>query len=124
MDNFLNLDLMQLAKKAIELHPKDSTPQLSSLSKYVTISTEGVSLTDPTVDLDVNKVKFVGEGLDSISFADKDSEVYSYKTLEFGTRWILLEESGVLGSLVSQSYDDLLKALAGQLPHHLKNKIK
>lgn len=125
MQDLSKLDLMGLVRQAISLFNKEKDKiELDFLSEYLTISTEGLSLTDPTVDLDVNKVRFSGETQEDITFIDVDLLPFVYKVSDYGERWIYLNQKGILGSLITKAYDDLILAIKNQVPHHLKDKVK
>lgn len=125
MQDLSKLDLMQLVRRAIELHdPARDRLQLDSLSQYITVSTEGTSLQDLRSELDVNKASFTGEDAYSVSFTGVDKMVYNYKDEEYGGKWIVLDQRGILGSLVTKGYDDLIESIKNQVPHHLRDKVK
>jgi hypothetical protein len=124
MEDLSKFDLMQLVRRAIELHNPKEALQLDNLTEYITISTEGGSLTDLGVDLDVNKVSFSAETSTEVTFTDKDLVPYTHKASEFGKTWIVLNQRGILGSLLTKAYDDLILAIKNQVPHELKNKVK
>lgn len=124
MEDLSKLDLMQLVKRAISLRDKNETLQVDFLTEYITISTEGSSLEDPTVDLDVNKVSFLSNSAEEVIFLDKDKIPYPHKVKDFGSKWIVLNQRGILGSLITKAYDDLIAAIQNQVPHHLKDKVK
>lgn len=124
MEDLTKLDLMQLTRRAISLHNPNEKLQLDFLSEYITITTDGDSLQNPSVDLDVNKAFFSGETESSVTFTDLDKQVFNYPSSDYGKKWIVLNQKGILGSLVTKAYDDLIKAIKNQVPHHLRDQVK
>lgn len=135
--DYSNLDLNQLAIEAIARHDITSKLEVSALSEYITIErsitstpegeqpkTVSVELSNLGADLDINKVRYLAETVEEVSFIDKDNQVFSYPAKTFGKNWIIVDQKGILGSLLTKAYDDLIKSIQNQVPHHLRDKVK
>lgn len=115
---------MQLVMKVVSDN-KDTVPPspLSFLNRYIIIITQEDNLTTCT-ERDVEKVTFSSQQGSDVIFLDSHKNSIVCKEADYGKKWLLINQDSIYGTLLSKAYDDLLSAIRGSLPHHLRDKVK
>ena len=119
----VRMDLQNLVLKTIKEKLFMDPPLLSSLLRYILIATEQADLVS-SEEHDINKVSYLAQQGDMITFVEEDKQEYYYNIKDYGKKWALVDQTTILGGTLVQAYDELIQAIRNNVPHHLKDKVK
>ena len=116
------IDIFTVVKQALDL--PDKKPQMSTLSEYmIAFASEEDDELRTAVEYDLEKATYQGIVNKELIFIGADKQPIPLKEDEYKIRWVAVETTSILGSMLKHEYEFIIRAAENQLPEHLKGKV-